>query len=117
MVFKPKSLVVFLNLDWTITSSHSKVTYYGITFCQFYTRAAKQMEISNFTGKYLKHVKQSAISDQLLHCNCTINFDEFIILATDSNKFKLLLRESLLIKREKPILNKTIKSFPLELFH
>ena len=37
------------------------------------------------------------------------------ILAAESNKFKLILRESLLIKRDKPILNRTIKSFPLEL--
>ena len=41
---------------------------------------------------------------------------DFNILATESNKFKLLLRESLLIKLGKPILNRTIKSFPLELF-
>ena len=63
-----------------------------------------------------KTLKQSAISDHLLQCNCAINFDDFSILATDYNKFKLLLRESLLIKRDKPILNRTIKSFPLELF-
>ena len=64
----------------------------------------------------LRNVKQSAISDHLLQCNCAINFDDFSILARDCNKFKLLLRESLLIKRDKPILNRTIKSFPLELF-
>ena len=55
------------------------------------------------TGKCLEYVKQSAISDHLLQCNWTINFDDFSILATDCNKFKLLLRESLLIKRDKPI--------------
>ena len=92
------------------------VTYYGKTFRHFYTRAAEHMGISNLTGKRLKNVMQSAISDHLLQCNCTINFDDFDILAAESNKFKLLLRESLLIKRDKPILNRTIKSFPLELF-
>ena len=46
----------------------------------------------------------------------TISFDDFDILAANSNKFKLLLREILLIKRDKPSLNWTIKSFPLELF-
>ena len=71
---------------------------------------------SKLTGKRLKTVMQSAISDHLLQCNCTINFDDFDILATELNKFKLLLRESLLIKRDKPILSRTIKSFPLELF-
>ena len=96
--------------------SNCKVTYYGKTFRHFYTRAAEHMGISNLTEKRLKNVKQSAISDHLLQCNCAINFDDFSILATDCNKFKLLLRESLLIKRDKPILNRTIKSFPLKLF-
>ena len=96
--------------------SNGNVTYYGKTFGHFYTRAAEHMGISNLTGKRLKTVKQSAISDHLLQCNCTINFDNYDILAAESNKFKLLLRESFLIKRDKPILNKTIKSFALELF-
>ena len=98
------------------TRSNYKVTYYGKTLRHFYARVAEHMGISNLTGKCLKNVKQSAISDHLLQCNCAINFDNFSILATDCNKFKLLLRESFLIKRDKPILNRTIKSFPLELF-
>ena len=53
---------------------------------------------SNLTGKRLKNVKQSGISDHLLQCNCTVNFDNFDILAAEYNKFKLLLWESLLIK-------------------
>ena len=73
------------------------------------TRAAEPMRISNLTGQRLKNVKQSAISDHLLQFNCAINFDDFSVLATDCNKFKLLLRESLLLKRDKPILNRTIK--------
>ena len=76
---------------------------------------AEHMGNSNLTEKCLKNVMQSAISDHLLQCNCTINFDDFDILAAESNKFKLLLRKSLLIKHAKPILNSTIKSFPLEL--
>ena len=99
------------------TCSNCKVTYYGKTFCHFYTRAAEHMGISNLNGKHLKNVKQPAISDHLLQCNCAINFDDFNILATDCTKFKLLLRESLLIKRDKPILNKMIKLFPLKLFY
>ena len=70
--------------------------------------------MANLTGKRLKNVGQSAMSDHLLHCSCTKNFDNFDILAEESNKFKLLLRESLLIKCENPILNRTIKSFPFD---
>ena len=98
------------------TCSNSKVTYYGKTFCHFYTRAAEHMGISNLTGKCLKSVKQAAISDHLLQYNCTINFNDCSMLATDCNQFKLHLREILLIKRDKPILNRTIKLFPSELF-
>ena len=57
------------------------------------------MGISNLTGKRLKNIKQSAISDHLLQCNCAINVDGFSILAKDCNNFKSLLRESLIIKR------------------
>ena len=55
----------------------------------------------------------SAISDHLLTCDCNINFDDFTILSKD---IYLLIKESLLISCDKPILNKTVKSFPLELF-
>ena len=74
------------------------------------------MGIPNLIEKRLKNVKQSAISGHLLYCNCTINFDDFDILVADSNKFKLLLRENLLIKCDKQILKRTINSFPLKFF-
>ena len=98
------------------TCSNYKFTYYGKTFHHFYIRVAENMGISNLIGKRLKNVKRSAISDHLLQCKCVTNFDNFSILATDFNKFKLPLTESLLIKHDKPLLNRTIKSFPLELF-
>ena len=59
------------------------------------------MGISNLFGKCLKSVKQSTVSDHLLECNCPIDFDHFDILASDVNKFRLLIKESLLIKRVK----------------
>ena len=74
---------------------------FSLKIKHFYTRADEHMGIFNLTGKRLKKVKQYAISDHLLQCNCAINFDDFSILATDCNKFKLLLRETLLIKRDK----------------
>ena len=94
---------------YCFTCSNCKVTYY------LYQSGRTHGYLYSYK-KTSKNVKQSAISDHLLQCNCTINFDDFDILAAESNKFKLLLRESLLLKRDKPILNTTIKSFPLELF-
>ena len=63
----------------------------------------------------LKSVKKSTVSDHLLECNCSIDFNHFDILASYANKFRLI-KESLLIKCDQPQFNKTIKSFPLKLF-
>ena len=88
------------NIVYRYTCSNCKVTYYVKTYCHFFTRAAEHMGISNLTGKRLKSVKQSAVSDHLLKCNCSVEFDHFDILASDANKFRLLLKESLFIKRD-----------------
>ena len=77
----------------------------------FFIRAAEYMGIFNSNGKCLKSIKQSAVSDHLLECNCSIDFDHFDILASDANKFRLLIEESLLIQRDQPQLKKTIESF------
>ena len=74
------------------------------------------MGISNLTGKRVKNVKESAVSDHLLQCDCTIDFDHFDILASDTNSFRLLIKEGLLIKVVKPVLNHTVKPFPSKIF-
>ena len=51
-----------------------------------------------------------------INSDCNINFNDLTILSKDSNNINLLIKESLLIARDKPILNKTVKSFPIELF-
>ena len=56
------------------------------------------MATSKLLGKRIKNTKEFAMPDSLLQCNC---------IASDSNKFKLLIKESLLIKSEKPVLNWT----------
>ena len=75
------------------------------------------METSNLTGKRLKNAKELALSDNLLQCDSTMTFDDFDILVSCSNKFKLLIKENLFIKRDKPALNRTTNSFLLDLFH
>ena len=45
--------------------------------------------------KRLKNVKQSAISDHLLTCDCNINFNDFTISSKDSNNINLLINENL----------------------
>ena len=54
--------------------------------------------------------------EHLLFCSHTLDFEDFSILATNNNDFKVTLMESLLINRDHPPLNKNKQSLPLELF-
>ena len=87
---------------------------YGKTYRHFFTRAAEHIGILSLIDKSVKSVKESAASDHLLQCDCTIDFDHFDILASNTNSFRLLIKESLLIKCDKPVLNHTITSFLLK---
>ena len=93
------------DLIYHYTSSNCNVPYYGKTYRQFFTRAAEHMGISNLTEKRVKNMKESAVSDHRLQCDCVISFDDFDVLTSDTNNFRLLIKESLLKKRDKPILN------------
>ena len=76
----------------------------------------EHLGISALTGKRVKGDDGSAIKEHLLFCNHTPNLEDFSILATNNNDFKITLMESLLINRDHPPLNKNKKSLPLELF-
>ena len=73
------------------------------------------MCISNLSERHAKNFKESAISDQLLRCGYVIDIDLFDIVASNTNKILLHIKESLFIKRHRPALNRTIKSFLLKL--
>ena len=104
--------------DLVYRSSYSScnATYHRKTYRHFFTRAVEHTGILNVTGKHIKNGKKSAVSYRLLQCNCTIDFDHFDILASDTNNFRLAIKKNLLIKRDKPVLNRTGKSFLLKLF-
>ena len=74
------------------------------------------MATSNLIGKHIKSAKDLRISHHLLQCDSPITFDDFDILASNSKKSKLFIKESLLIKPDKPVLNKTVKPFLLDRF-
>ena len=53
--------------------------------------------ISALTVKRVKSDDDSAIKEHLLFCNHTPDFEDFSILATSNNDFKVTLIESLLM--------------------
>ena len=92
-------------------------SYYGGTDRHLIVRSGEHISISPLHFKKVKPSADSSICGQPLFCNHELSFDDFTILAPRTNKFLLEIKESLLIKRDKPILNKNISSTPLLLFN
>ena len=66
--------------------------------------------ISHLTGeKKLVQVQSTDVLDHLLTCQHSPSFDNFELIGCEPNDFNLTLIESILINRDKPILNKTIR--------
>ena len=91
-------------------------SYYGESIRHLDIRSGEHIGVSPFTGKKFKPIKNSAVRDHLLHCNYSSSFDNFNILAHESKKFLLKIKESLLTMTDKPSLNRNISSAPLYLF-
>ena len=53
------------------------------------------------TGKRVKNPKKSAIFDHILLKGHDASFEDITILLKENNKFKLHLKDSLLLKRDK----------------
>ena len=110
----PSDLVSGVLYKYTCGRCNS--TYYGETEKKIKVRFGEYIGISTLTFKKTKPSKESAILDHLLNCNNILSFEEFTILKNGNNKFLLEIKESLLIKRDRPILNKNISSAKLFLF-
>ena len=110
----PNDLVSAVVYKYTCRRCNS--SYYGETDRHLKVRCGEHIGISPLTLKKTRPSKDSSIRDHLLECDNIPSFDEFTILAHGNKKFLLEIKESLLIKRDKPILNKNISSAVLHLF-
>ena len=70
--------------------------------------------VSALTRKKVNGVSESAIKEHLVY-NHWSGFDNFPILASDSNDFKVTLKERLLINRDHSLLKKKRHLLHLEL--
>ena len=87
-------------------------SYYGEIDRHLKVRSGEHTSISPLTFKKVKPSAGSSIRDHLPFCNHDPSFEDFTILAQGTNKFLLEIKESLLIKHNKPVLNKNISSTP-----
>ena len=73
-----------------------------MTFIMIKPNAISKLEpehlgITPLTGKKIKSAKEGAVYDHIFHTGHYASFDNFKTLAKESDEFRLLLRESLLI--------------------
>ena len=80
-------------------------TYCGKTKRHIKVRMSEHIRISALTGKNVQ-----------VDNNHSSGFDDFPILASNSNDFNVTLMESFLINRDHPPLNKSRHLLPLQLF-
>ena len=76
-------------------------TCYGELERHFFVRASEHLGMTPLTGKQVKNPKKSAIFDHILLKGLDTSFEDFTIILKENNKFKLQLKESLLIKHGK----------------
>ena len=89
--------------------------YYVETEKHLKVRSGEHIGISSLTFKKTKPSKESLTRDHHLQCDNNPSFDDFSILAHGHKKYLLEIKESILIKRDQPILNKNISSTTLHL--
>ena len=127
-VFKSqRKLFNFFDSKITYLSTVSRVVYkytcgrctsscYGETDRHLKVRSGEHIGISPLTFRKTKPLKESAVRDHLLNWNNIASFVELTILASGRHKYILEIKKSLLLKRDRPVLNKNIGSAKMFLF-
>ena len=104
------------NIVYELTCGRCNSTYYGEKCCHVKVRFGEHSGISPLTNKRSKSKKSTTVKDHMLICNQLVSFDDFKVLASSNSEFRLKIKESLLISRDQPVLNKNEASLPLYLF-
>ena len=98
-----------------INFSVNSESYFGECVRHLNVRTGEHTGNSPLTKKKVKP-KGGAVSDHLLLCNPSSCFEKFSVLTKENTKLILELKESLLIMRDKPSLNRNIRSAPLYIY-
>ena len=104
------------NLVYKFLCGRCNATYYGETCRHLNIRVGEHSGVSTLTGEKSKATSTTAIKDHMLFCDHVVSLEDFKILASSNSEFHLKIKESLLISRDKPELNRNEKSLPLYLF-
>ena len=117
--YKDKTPYMILSLVlYKFMCSSCNATYIGKTKRHMMTRTCEHLGISKRTGKGLKYNASNAtvVQQHLVNLNHQGSIDNFKVLGYAKNDFELLIKESLLITKLNPTLNKQVDCFKLQLF-
>ena len=88
------------------TCGSYNASYTGKTFRHMKVRVSEHQGVSTRPGKHLRGTLSTSWRDHMLHCNPIVVWDDFKVLGRESNHWLLEIKESLFIKRDRPLLNK-----------
>ena len=108
-------LCLHSNIVYEFMCGRCNATCYSKTYHHFKVRIGEHSGISPLTNKQSKSKKSTAIKDHMLMCNQPVSFDVFKVPPSSNSEFHLKIKESLLLSRDQPILNKNETSLPLYL--
>ena len=95
------------------------LVYYGKTFRHFKVRAYEHLGKSLRTNKPFTYnpnnSNNTAVLNHIHKCKCKASINDFKIIGSAKNDFHLRIKESLVIQKDNPVLNKSVKSIPLSL--
>ena len=94
-------------------------SYIGKTDRHRHVRWSEHLNLTPLRGRISKNKsKPTAVRQHTIDTKHTASFEEFEVIGREQtrNDFKLRIKESLLIKKYKPVLNENIQSIPLALF-
>ena len=72
-------------------------------------RPSEHQAISTRASKHLKGTLPTSVTDHMLDCNNIVAWDDFKVLSRESNQLLLEIKESLFIKRDRPLLSKNME--------
>ena len=104
------------NVVYKFLCGRCNATYYSETCRHLSVGVGEHSGVSPLTGKKSKSKMSMAVKEHMLLCHNVVFIDGFKILATSDSDFNVKVKESLLISRDEPILNKNETSLPLYLF-
>ena len=95
------------------------IDYIGKTKRHFGERTNEHLGISCLTGDPYKYNPgtATAVRVHLQECDYKASADDFEIIGSAELDWHLYIKESLLIKRDNPVINRSVQSSPLYLFN